>query len=590
LWLTCGQLNDLVTLAPSGRLGSRAIATFPRFRILTILTRPAFGSAQRTTNVNWLIAGRRLYDSLPRVVRRPRPEHLAVLIALVAIALRLYRRAPTWSSSDAADLPDLVTWVACHRRLRWVDVRELALYKLGGVQPLVLYAQMMLVRLVKWRTTDLTWESTTIAVSAASTYTAFLFGREVAGAAAGLSAAVLLAICPMGISLGRHLGAPWAYEEFFQYLIAFLLVASARTPERRNRIGLCFALAAYFWVGNQMLGILPVLAYGVAAGFAERKDDESAVAFFRRRFTTWSAVPAASLCLLLYCTFRLRAGHLAHALFDKRHNLGFYYSGWIQDASVDVGAAVVHISLALVVLGVLQERRWLSQRHLPLVLFLAYSAPFWCAVPPGSTLTRGYVMYGVSALLIAATTAAFSARLRLVHAPVLLFMVGCLLVVGTLRATYRLTDTELVSTRPFQGTYADNNGIKTAAMWIRSRGVSRGAVFSDASGGRGLEPSVVDMYTQRRTYGLFDGKKASYAYARFAKEARNIDYLLVGPANSKLAALYFPMFAPALEVIDGQNDVVLSVYTKQPVGNLERLSVADGDRRFEATYSMMCTD
>jgi hypothetical protein len=540
--------------------------------------------------VNRLLAGRRLYDRFFGAVRRPKPEHAAVGIALAALALRLYRRAPTWSSSDAADLPDLVSWFTCHRHVRWEYVRELALYRLGGVQPLVLYAQMLLVRMANWHTTDLTWESTTIAVSVASTYTAFLFGREVAGAAVGLAAAALLAVCPMGISLGRHLGAPWAYEEFFQYLIAFLVVASVRRSGRRNRIGLCFALAIYFWVGNQMLGIFPVLVYGVAAGFAERDAGEGRLAFFRRRFTAWMAVPAASLALLLYCTLKLREGHLFHALFHKRHDLGFYYSGWLQDASGDVGAAVVHLSLVLVVLGLLQERRWLSQRHLPVVLFLAYSAPFWFVIPPGSTLTRGYVMYGVSALLIAAAAAAFSTRLRLVHAPALVVLMGCLLMLGTLKTTYRLLDTELVATRPFQGAFTGNNGIKTAAAWIRARRPTRGAVFSDASGGRGLEPSVVDVYTRRVTYGLFDAKKPHYVYARFARDAKKIDYLVVDPANRGLTASYFPTFTPALDVTDGENGVVLSVYAKEPVSNRERIDVAVGDRRFDGTYSMMCTD
>jgi len=65
---------------------------------------------------------------------------------------------------------------------------------------------MTFLRLIGWHTTELTWESSTILVSAASTFTAFLFAREVAGDAAGISAAILIAVCPLGIMLGRHLG------------------------------------------------------------------------------------------------------------------------------------------------------------------------------------------------------------------------------------------------------------------------------------------------------------------------------------------------------------------------------------------------
>jgi hypothetical protein len=199
-------------------------------------------------------------------------------------------------------------------------------------------------------------------------------------------------------------------------------------------------------------------------------------------------------------------------------------------------------------------------------------------------------MYGVSALLVAGATAAFSARLRLVRAPLLVGIVGCVLVLVTLKSTYRLVDTDLVPTRGFQGTFSRNNGIKTASGWIRSRGRARGRVFSDAYGGSGLEPSVVDMYTQRATYGLFDGPTGSAVYGRFAKDAKRIQYLLVSPENQPLAAAYFPTFTAALDVTSGDDGVILSVYVNEPVTKRERIDVADGDRGFEATFSMMCTD
>ena len=321
-------------------------------------------------------------QKLPNFVRHPKPEHVALVIALLAIGLRLYHRSPTWRSSDAANLPDLVSYFVCRSHFRLDYLAELGLYRLGGVQPLVLYLQMLVLRALHWHVTELTWESSQILVSAASTYAAFLFAREVAGPAAGLSAAALLAVTPLGISLGRHLGAPWPYEEGFQYLILFLLIAYLRRPERALRVGLSVALAIYFWVGNQGLGIVPVVLYALAAGFAERKD-ETPREFFRRRLTPWFVLPAASLALLLYCTFALGTSHLYHAFFHKRHTLGIYVARWLDDASLDIGQSATYIALAVVLLGTLAERRWLSQRHVPLMLFLAYAAPFWFAPRPG---------------------------------------------------------------------------------------------------------------------------------------------------------------------------------------------------------------
>ena len=448
-----------------------------------------------------------------RFTRRPRPEYVAALIAAVAIALRVYRRAPTWQSSDASNLADFVSWVACRRFVRLYHLEELALYRLGGVQPLVLFLQMRLFRTFDVRVSELGWESSQIVVSAASTYTAFLFAREVAGPAAGLSAAALLAVTPLGIALGRHLGAPWPYEEGFQYLILFLLIASLRRPGRLVRIAFSLTLSLYFWVGNQVLGILPVLLYVLAAGYAEQQGQKLA-AFLHARWTPWLALPGLSLALLLYCTLALHAGHLYHAFFHKRHTLGFYASHWLDDASLAIGRSATYLASALAVLGASAERRWLSQRHAPLVLAFAYALPFWFVIPPGSTLTRGYVMYGVSALLIAACTGAFSPRLRERHAPVLLVVVALLQIGGALKSTYRLIDAPFISTRSFQGSWAPDNGIKAAAAWIRSRGPARGAVMSDASGGLGLEPSIMDMYLMRPNLAFNDAPSAKYVSRR----------------------------------------------------------------------------
>jgi hypothetical protein len=157
--------------------------------------------------------------------------------------------------------------------------------------------------------------------------------------------------------LGRHLGAPWPYEEGCQYLILFLAIAHVRRPRLALRIGLTVALALYFWVGNQGLGILPVLAYVLAAGYAERRNEETAGAFLRARATAWFALPLSSLALLFYCTFELRKGHLYHALYHRPHTLGLYASQWFRDASLAIGQSATYLAIGLAIIGAVAERR-----------------------------------------------------------------------------------------------------------------------------------------------------------------------------------------------------------------------------------------
>jgi len=89
------------------------------------------------------------------------------------------------------------------------------------------------------------------------------------------------------------------------------------------------------------------------------------VALLRSRAAFWLVVPAASMAVLLYCTFVLRDGHLAHALFGKRHTLGLYYRRWFEDASLAIGPTATLFSLLLVVTGVVLEKRALSMRTCP---------------------------------------------------------------------------------------------------------------------------------------------------------------------------------------------------------------------------------
>src|SRR5205814_7566720 len=124
----------------------------------------------------------------------------------------------------------------------------------------------------------------------------------------------------------------WQYEEFCQIGLSYLLLTLPRAKGKARRFVFHLLLAVYFWTGNQMLGIFPVLLYGAIAIVLERDRDESVPSFLGRCFGGWSTlVPIASMALLCYATFVLRQGHLFHALYQKRHVPGFYVGHWFED-------------------------------------------------------------------------------------------------------------------------------------------------------------------------------------------------------------------------------------------------------------------
>jgi hypothetical protein len=513
-----------------------------------------------------------------------------LLILLLALVLRLVRRSPVWGGSDAADMPEMVDSVLC-RPGRFLDgLTEMALYRLGGVQSSLLYLQMSVMRLLHLRVTEFDWELLTLLVGLGNVYLAYRVAKELAGVESGLMAALLLAVCPITLIQCRHLGAPWMFEEAFQLLLVLLLLRLQKEPTRGTTVAFYVTIACYFWAGNQMMGIFPVLAFGVVSGLLERTDGSSWSEFLRKRYASFAIiVPLASLAVLLRCTFVLRRGHLAHALFDKRHVLGFYMARWFEDMSTDVGPAVTWFGLGALLLAAVSEKRLFTVQRLPTVLFLCYAGPFWCLVPPGSTLTRGYITYGISALLVVLATATYRAALAPAARRVLPAVASLILLVEDGQSAYHLYALSLLSVRGFQGSYTRDNGVKAAAVWIRERPRTGRRIFSDASGGTGLEPSLMRMYFRRPFLAMFDASPATRPYEVFRKQAKEMEHLVVSPGAEPMVTRYFgTAFHQVLRVLD-DGEPRLLVYERgestEPPANVE---AAAGNREFDRKYSLLC--
>jgi hypothetical protein len=536
----------------------------------------------------WVQSVKRVRAGFSRV--RP-AEGAAMGIAVAAFALRLVRRSPVWGGSDAGELPQVIERLVCQPGSVAADLRKLVLYRLGGVESVLVYLQMSAMSLLRLRVSEFHWELAALLVGTANVYLGFLVARELAGPKAGLLAASLLAVCPLNIIQSRHLGAPWMYEQFCQFFLTYLLLRLPKGPMAGGRLAFHGTLAVYFWTGNQMPGIVPVLVYGMIAAALERAPGERALAFLGRCYGgRFLLIPAASLAMLLYVTFELREGHLAHALFDKRHETGFYVDHWFDDMFSDLGPGVTWFGIAALVIATASVPRFFSKTRLPVVLFLAYASPFWFVIPPGTTLTRGYITYGIGALLLVLAIALFLAESRPVARIAFPAIAVLMLVVNSGQSAFHLYSEKLLSVKGFQGSYTPNNGVKTAALWVRKRPRTNGRVFSDASGGTGLEPPLMGIYFGRPHFSLYDAVPATLPYDRFKGQADEMDYLVILPGNRRLATQYFgDAFQEALRVTEQGRGELLVVYARAgTVGSSTSIDVADGDREFDSRYSLLC--
>jgi hypothetical protein len=422
-----------------------------------------------------------------------------------------------------------------------------------------------------------------------ATYVAYLIGRHLVGNAAGLAAAALLAVSPLNIMESRHLGAPWMYEGFLQLLIVWLCLRLHSSPSKRLQVALPIAIGVYVWAGNQMMAMAPVLAYAVIAGVRERLPGDSPKVYLADRYLTpWWIFPVVSTGVLLYDAIAFHKGHLFHAVFEKRHEIGWYGKNWWQDLTWALSRVGIWFAVVGFVLSLVTTRRIFSLQRVPLVMFAAYTAPFLFSIPPGSTFTRGYIVYGVNALLLLGALAFFRIPGPRAVGAAVSSVFAALLFVGAGQSAYALWKHPLIGTRNFHGNYVPNVGFKAAAAWVRSHALPGDRVFSDASGGAGLEPPLVTMYFNMPHYSLYDAPELE-PYRKFRGKARDIAFLVVKPKNRGIASRYFGAdFREAAIVSTPERGDVLAIFDRRHEGPPERVSSVEADRMFEGKYSLLC--
>lgn len=536
-------------------------------------------------------------------------RHAVPLIVCFALALgfRVVRRSSELLSSDAADLASDVSGLLCSSKSFLEHVQALALFRLGGVQPVVVFLHGLMARTLDIPLEPTTWEWSTILVSCATSPLAFLVGRQFGGVVSGWAWAFFLAVSPIHVMLGRNLGAPWAYEIGFQLALLWLVDRHLQDASSSRGAVLGCLLAAYFWCGNQMMAILPVLGFAVlACAFGQSKGER--VPFLRRKLLTpWALVPLTSAAVLCYCTFVLHEGHLYHALFEKKKEAGWYWENFYSDLIHNLGYVPTWLSFVALFCALLVRQPLLDRRRIPLVYALCYSLPFVFLVGRATTLTRGYCVYGITGLLglvalVPTNLQAISHRfesgaaslIRQVGQAVVLASTALMLLAAAGASAYKLYPNQsFLGVKGFQGSFGRPIGAAAAASYIARVAGSRpgahsGRVFSDAYGGTGLEPPIMRLYFTRPSFAHYDAPRMA-PWKAFAPRAAEVGFAVIRPENASLVDRYFPGLKLAARVVpDGQEEPILLVYARDFEKSPVVLSVEEGRSDYAATLTHFC--
>jgi hypothetical protein len=145
-----------------------------------------------------------------------------------------------------------------------------------------------------------------------------------------------------------------------------------------------------------------------------------------------------------------------------------------------------------------------------------------------------------------------------------------------------------VGAEPFQGTYKPALGASAAAAYVKRLSKAEQSVFSDASGGSGLEPSVMRVYF-RRPFLAHQNAKRERPYKAYATRAGQLGFLVTRPQSEALVHEFFPGFGLRARVTNAKGRELLGLYSRGKFDTVEQLSAEEGVANYDATYPTICS-
>jgi hypothetical protein len=125
------------------------------------------------------------------------------------------------------------------------------------------------------------------------------------------------------------------------------------------------------------------------------------------------------------------------------------------------------------------------------------------------------------------------------------------------------------------GVHADQ-GLKSAAWWIRSSTASDALIFADGQ----FEPYQLWYYLRRPMVAVTDAETPEEPYRELLERPEPPALFVVPPGREQLLYRYVPARPALLLIVTDGGAPILNVYGFGRAGPPERLEIAEGNRRF----------
>ncbi len=417
----------------------------------------------------------------------------------------------------------------------------------------------------------------------------FRLGCELRGTAAGMLAALLIAIIPLMVMQSRSIGG------FHQPASSLLFLASAlalirylREPtSRRCELWAGLALALYvcsdlqFPIGLVVLGALLVI-------WPRHPDYQGWQGLGRLILKPRLLVPPLVLFFpyIIIYMYACRLGYpdqtyLGTMLVEHPADWGLHIVGFLADLRYNIGLPLL---VSLILIPPVVVAGWADHRLKWLSLWAGLTAlPFLVAVSREVTVSHYYHEHLIVALTLLTVIALGAVRRRWLAATL-----AAVVVCGTLATSLGgvLKVEPLTVFWPYPGTtyggIAPNYGMKTVGYWVREHLEPEHRIFVENS------PPVAYWYLGRPTITGGYGHDEPYRRALLARVRDQVDVAIL-PVYSREWAMrnLVPHGFVGHVVVRSEGQPVQDIFTRWPLD--EELNTAAVDPLYDRKYSSLST-
>lgn len=527
-------------------------------------------------------------------IRQRWVDHTLIAVALgVGALVRLIGNENPFSSSDHAELASIVTFFYPRNIRSLIDTPPIAWHMLtsvhGSLPPLIATVCMTIVGSLGISISEWWWNFPFALAGIATIYIGSRFTSELAGRRAGLIAAYLLALLPIHAVTSRASGLAHITLMGLCQLIAIQAFTHYYTqPNARSarNASLALSLALLVDLFSPILLVL-LLAVGLLAIVPnDQANSWQRWHLARQAFSAHNLLrlPLVVICfngliMVAYAMGYLPQGGLFSRLFQgSDRQPGLFLTTFWANGSVVMGVTGFSILVALAILGIPSLIR-LERQAIPLLWACAYLLPFVLFTRANFA---GYLLMGSVGLTLHGAIILSKVWERGSVAQVMTGLIILLLVttmgLHTLAITFGVGP--LANDQIAQGGVFPDQGLKSAAWWVRDTNPNDALVFADST----YEPYQLWYYLRRPMIALTDAPRPEAVYELLATAPTTPHVYLIPPERTDLLLRYAHP-TPTLRVtITAHARPVLLVYTYTDGTPPIEIEVASGNQRFDQEF------